>query len=53
MINDKDVKVEKAIIDLNEMKSQMFNEKVNDENTLRKTFNNFNKTSYSTQTNFK
>jgi hypothetical protein len=52
LVNDKEIKVEKAILDLNEIKTKMFNEKVNDENTMRKTstLNNFNKTSYSTQT---
>jgi hypothetical protein len=49
LTNDKEVKVEKALLDLNEIKSKMFNEKQNDENTMRKTnLNNFNKTSYST-----
>lgn len=53
-MNNKEVKVEKALLDLNEIKSQMYNEKVNDENTMRKSnFSNFNKTSYSTQSGFK
>ncbi|CDW83946.1 UNKNOWN [Stylonychia lemnae] len=57
--DDKEIKVEKAILDLNELKSQMFSEKnsninaTNKDQQMRKTnFSNFQQTSYSTQSAF-
>ena len=57
-IEDKEIKVEKAILDLNEMKTQMYSEKEQNKmlatkDNFRKTnYSNFQQTSYSTQSAF-
>eukprot|EP00347_Sterkiella_histriomuscorum_P005576 403356080 len=58
LIEDKEIKVEKAILDLNELKTQMFTEKQS-QNALaakdqfrKSNYSNFQQTSYSTQSAF-